>query len=171
MRFKASLLLLLIGLLSDCVFAQETRVSGKITDANTGDPVPFVNVVFKGTTIGITTDFEGRYNLATATPTDTLVASYVGYKAKRKVVKIGVSQTINFQLEEDVVSLQEVVILAGENPAWSILRNAVDNKNKHDKRNLSAYEYDTYTKIEIDIDNMTEKFREKNHEKDHTGHG
>ncbi len=161
MRFKASLLLLLIGLLSDCVFAQETRVSGKITDANTGDPVPFVNVVFKGTTIGITTDFEGRYNLATATPTDTLVASYVGYKAKRKVVKIGVSQTINFQLEEDVVSLQEVVILAGENPAWSILRNAVDNKNKHDKRNLSAYEYDTYTKIEIDIDNMTEKFREK----------
>ncbi|MEQ9591894.1 MAG: DUF5686 family protein [Cyclobacteriaceae bacterium] len=161
MRFKASLLLLLIGLLSDCVFAQQTRVSGKITDANTGDPVPFVNVVFKGTTIGITTDFEGRYNLATATPTDTLVASYVGYKAKRKVVKIGVTQTINFQLEEDVVSLQEVVILAGENPAWSILRNAVDNKNKHDKRNLSAYEYDTYTKIEIDIDNMTEKFREK----------
>ncbi len=161
MRFKASLLLLLIGLLSDCLFAQETRVSGKITDANTGDPVPFVNVVFKGTSIGITTDFEGRYNLATTTPTDTLVASYVGYKAKRKVVKIGVSQTINFQLEEDVVSLQEVVILAGENPAWSILRNAVDNKNKHDKRNLSAYEYDTYTKIEIDIDNMTDKFREK----------
>jgi hypothetical protein len=42
------------------VLAQETVIRGKITDAFSGDPIPFVNVVFKGTSIGTTTDFE-RY--------------------------------------------------------------------------------------------------------------
>jgi hypothetical protein len=57
-------------------------------------------------------------------------------------------------LEEDVTNLQEVVIKAGENPAFEVLRNVVRNKNKNDKRKLTAYEYDTYTKIEIDVDNL-----------------
>ena len=43
------------------VFAQQTIVKGKITDANSGDPIPFVNVVFKGTGIGSTTDFDGNF--------------------------------------------------------------------------------------------------------------
>lgn len=141
--------------------AQETIVQGKVTDVASGDPIPFANVVFKGTSIGSTTDFDGNFLIKTQHPTDTIMASYIGYKSRSKGIKRGVQQTINFQLEEDVTNLQEVVIKAGENPAFEVLRNVVRNKNKNDKRKLTAYEYDTYTKIEIDVDNLTEKFRER----------
>ncbi len=143
------------------LIAQETVIRGKVTDSNSGDPIPFVNVVFANTAIGVTTDFDGNYELRTSTPTDTLLVSYVGYKVRKKAVVIGKSQVINFQLEEDVTRLQEIVITPGENPAFEIVRRVVKAKNIHDKRRLTAYEYDTYTKIEIDVDNISEKLREK----------
>lgn len=143
------------------VLAQETVIRGKITDAFSGDPIPFVNVVFKGTSIGTTTDFDGNYVLRTTSPTDSLQASYIGYKPRTKAVQKGVSQIINFQLEEEVTRLRDIVIMAGENPAFEVLRNVVKNKSINDKRKLSAYEFDTYSKIEIDVDNITDKFRQK----------
>lgn len=147
--------------MNSTVFAQETMVQGKVTDAASGDPLPFVNVFFKGTTIGATTDFDGNFTLRTLNATDSLVASYVGYKPRTKAVKRGTKQIINFQLSEELIGLQEVIVYAGENPAFEILRNVVRNKNINDKRKLVAYEYDTYTKIEVDVDNISDKFREK----------
>ena len=141
--------------------AQETIVRGKVTDAASGDPIPFVNVVFKGTSIGSTTDFDGNFTIKTIHPGDSMVASYVGYRPRTKSVKKGINQVINFQLEEEMVNLQEVSIIAGENPAYAILRNVVKNKNLNDKRKLAAYEYDAYTKIEIDVDNLSDAFRKR----------
>ena len=139
----------------------ETIVQGKVTDATSGDPIPFVNVVFKGTSIGATTDFDGNFLIKTNQPADSVTASYIGYKSRTKAIKSGTKQTVNFQLAEDIVNLQEVVIRAGENPAFAILRKVVDNRKKNDKRKLTAYEYDTYTKIEIDVDNISQEMREK----------
>ncbi|MBK7653598.1 MAG: carboxypeptidase-like regulatory domain-containing protein [Flammeovirgaceae bacterium] len=150
-------LLLIVGFAQ----AQETIIQGKVIDAASGDPIPFANIVFKGTSIGTTTDFEGKYLLKTHNPTDSILASYIGYKPRTKAIVKGIKQTIDFQLEEDITSLQEVVIKAGENPAYEILRRVVRNKNNNDKRKLIAYEYDTYTKIEFDVDNISDKFREK----------
>jgi hypothetical protein len=158
-RLNAYLLLLLF--VSVAGHAQETIVSGKIIDAATGDPIPFANVLFKGTNIGATTDFDGKFHIKTSSPTDSLIASYIGYKAKVKAVNKGTAQVINFQLEEDVVRLKEIVFYSGENPAFEILRRVIKNKDEHDKRRLSAYECETYTKIEIAVDNMTDKFRQK----------
>lgn len=156
------LICFVLGLFSSATLvAQETVVQGKVTDANSGDPIPFVNVIFKGTTVGATTDFDGNYLIKISQPIDSVTASYIGYKTRTKAIKRGTTQTLNFQLAEDVVNLQEVVIRAGENPAWAILRKVVDNKKTNDKRRLSAYEYDTYTKIEIDVDNISEEMREK----------
>lgn len=142
-------------------FSQETIVRGKVTDAGSGDPLPFVNVVFKGTTTGGTTDFDGKYTIRAIKATDSVVASYIGYRSRSKAVKRGTDQVINFQLIEEKTNLQEVVVKAGENPAWPILRRVVDNRDKNDKRKLDAYEYDVYTKTEVDIDNITPQFREK----------
>jgi hypothetical protein len=160
-RFVQVFLGLALVILNSTAMAQETIVQGKVTDAASGDPLPFVNVFFKGTTIGATTDFDGNFTLHTANATDSLVASYVGYKPRTKAVKRGTRQTINFQLSEELIGLQEVIVYAGENPAFEILRNVVRNKNINDKRKLTAYEYDTYTKIEVDVDNISDKFREK----------
>lgn len=156
-----SRIVLFLVLLVSKLFAQETKISGKVTDAASGDPVPFANVYFNGTTIGTTTNFEGNYSLVSHSPSDSLLTSNVGYKTKSKPVIKGAAQVINIQLDVDIINLQEVVIMAGENPAWDILRKVVKNKNRNDKRQLTAYEYDTYTKIEIDIDNISEKFRQR----------
>lgn len=152
------LVLLLAPLMA---LAQETVIKGKVTDAGSGDPIPYVNVIFQGTSIGVTTDFEGNFELKSHTPGDTLLVSYIGYKPKKRVIKKGIAQVVNIQLEEDITKLQEVVFLAGENPAFEILRRVDRNRSRNDKRKLSAYEYDTYTKIEIDIDNISEKLRER----------
>lgn len=138
-----------------------TSITGKVIDKTTGEVVPFVNVFFKGTQTGTTTDFEGRYRLATDQPTDSLVFSYIGYKVKTVPVAKGISQQINTDLESDVFNLQEVVVYSGENPAWAIIRNAVDQKKKFNKTSLEAFEYESYTKIEIDVDNISEEMKKE----------
>lgn len=157
---RSGLLLLAVFLLPVLAGAQ-TIVKGKVTDAMSGDPIPFANIIFKGTTDGTTTDFEGNFSVKTSTSEDSLVVSYMGYATRTKKAQSGVTQIINFQLEEVATSLQEVVVMAGENPAYEILRNVVKSKSTNDKRRLTAYEYDTYTKIEVDVDNMSEKFRQR----------
>lgn len=145
------------------IYAQNTSVSGKVIDRDTGEGVPFANVFFKGTTIGTTTNFDGFYALSSDKATDTLVVSYVGYAMKEKKVVKGKKQNINFQLFAEATTIAEIEIIAGEweNPAWEILRNVMKNKKSNDKRKLNAYQYESYSKIEVDIDNISEKFKKK----------
>lgn len=158
--YRSSLLVFSLVFLSSQAHAQETIVQGKVIDANSGDAVPFVNIVFKGTSIGTTTDFDGNYLIKSSLPTDSIQASYIGYVIKSKVVSKGIRQTINFQLLEETTNLQAVVVYAGENPAWEILRNVVKNKPGNDKRKLTGYEYETYSKIEVDVDNISDELRQ-----------
>ncbi len=153
------ILVLLIMPFAHRLAAQETVVRGKVIDAETGDPIPFVNMVFVGTTIGITTDFDGYYQVKTDQPVDSISASYIGYVSRKKPIKRGVSQQINFQLKQDLVNLKEVVFVAEENPAYDIMRQVIKNKTSNDKRSLSAYEYESYNKTEFDINNLTDKLR------------
>lgn len=141
--------------------AQETVVNGRVTDAETGDPLPFVNVLFQGTYTGTTSDFEGYFSLRTHEAVDSLEVSYIGYHKRVKPVARGQNQTINFQLLTDVVSLSEVVIVAGENPAYPIIRNAVKNKPRNDKKMLEAYEFESYNKLEIDVSDIPDRIRGK----------
>src|SRR5690349_8887744 len=98
-----------VFLFSTSLVAQEIVVQGKVTDAGSGDPIPFATVLLKGTTVGVTTDFDGNFILFTTTKGDSIVVSTVGYKPRTKAVKSG-RQVINFQMEEDVKNLKELVI-------------------------------------------------------------
>jgi hypothetical protein len=133
-----------------------------VTDSETGEGMPFATVAFKGTTIGTTTDFDGFYKLTTRILHDSLTANAISYESKaRPVNKTATTQTINFQLAPSSISLNEVKIYAGENPAYAIVRKVLQNKDKHDKRSLEYYEYESYNKIEIDVDNLSEKIRKR----------
>jgi len=149
------------------VSAQQTTIRGKVIDAESGSPIPFANVVIQGTSIGSPTDFEGYYEINGEATSDTLIVSFIGYERKKKVYKKGISQTINFQLSPETTSYGEFVITAGktENPAFPIMRKVMENKFKNDKRRISAYKYESYNKIEIAVDNLTEKFRQKKYVK------
>ena len=98
------LVLLLFG--STMAFAQEKSISGTVAD-NRGLPLPGATVLVKGTTIGASTDFDGKYAIK-ANQGQTLVFSFVGYANKEIVV--GQSNTIDVTLQEDATALQEVVV-------------------------------------------------------------
>ena len=148
-------------LLTSGAIAQVTKLRGRVTDSQTGEPLPFVNVSFVGTTIGTVTDFDGNFFLETRTPGDSLSVSYLGYFPKRVAVKKGVFQELNFSLEPESFSLEAVVVKPGENPAHKILRNIIKNKNRNNTDNLDSYSYESYNKIEVDLNNVDENMKNK----------
>lgn len=141
-------------------FGQYT-LKGKVTDAETGDPIAFASVFLKGKTSGTTTDFEGNYLLTVNSIGDSLSISYLGYTSQAKVLSKTSEQTINFQLWPVAFELGTFVFEAGENPAFEVIRQAVANRDLFDKRKLEAYQTKNYTKIELDIDNLSEEFSQR----------
>ncbi len=156
-RMNRVLLFLLFFFQALSSFGQFT-IKGKVTDAETGDPIPFAAVLLKGTSIGQNTDFEGNYEIKTASLSDSIQASYLGFLTQAKPLGQALDQTINFQLRPSDFELEAFVFEAGENPAFEIIRKTVNRKKDFDKRSLDAYETKNYTKIEIDIDHLSESF-------------
>jgi len=102
--------LLLIGILfsSFTMFAQQT-VKGVVKDKTSGEPLPGVSVVVKGTTRGTETDFDGNFTLEKVKTGDTLVFRYLGY-ADNEVV-IASSFNITVQLDESSEQLDEIIVV------------------------------------------------------------
>ncbi|SFH43002.1 SusC/RagA family TonB-linked outer membrane protein [Pedobacter insulae] len=110
---KVLLLCSMLALFFGLANAQQTKqVSGKITDKATKQAIPGASVTVKGTTIIVSTDENGAYKInVPLSGTPVLQAKYLGYKMQE--VTVGTSSTINFALEDDVASLDEVVINIG----------------------------------------------------------
>lgn len=153
-----SILLFLAGFSG---FGQSYTISGKVFDSESKEPLPFVPVIIKGTTIGATTDFDGNYSITTAVAGDSLVASYVGYLRISRPLKRGENQTVNLPMLLQGVNLLEVVVKAGENPAHRIIRNVIANKKYNNKRRLDAYQYESYNKVEFDLNRIPKEMRER----------
>jgi len=112
-----------------CSYGQETKISGIISDASTGERLPFVNVIYKGTSIGTSSDVNGNFFLSVnVPPSDSVVISYMGYLAEKRFVRKGISQVINIALSPDIKNLEEVVVVAGKDPAYGILKKVIKNK-------------------------------------------
>ncbi|HET6540499.1 MAG TPA: carboxypeptidase-like regulatory domain-containing protein, partial [Chryseolinea sp.] len=107
---KKILLLLLVTILSIPVLAQETNVSGSVTDESDGTPLPGVNVVVKGTTNGTVTNSDGKYSLTVPSPSSTLVFSFIGLVTQE--VEVGGRQVIDVPMKSDITQLSEVVVTA-----------------------------------------------------------
>ena len=157
----------LLGIFFLCFFASlsvnaQVTVSGRVLDANSGDGMPFVNVFVKGTTIGITTDFEGRFQLKNLPIGDSLTAAYIGYLPKKKLITATIGQTpVIFRLKTQDLEVAEATIRPGENPAYPILREVIRLKDKNDKRALDSYEYECYNKVELDVDNISKTLEKR----------
>lgn len=89
---------------------QQNLVTGKITDATTGEPMIGVNVQVKGTTVGAITGVDGTFSLpAGVDPNSTLVFSFIGYKSAE--VALGGKYYVTLALESDITGLEEVVVV------------------------------------------------------------
>jgi len=161
MRFKS--VLGLIFVFNALQFNAQYTIKGKIFSVTNKEPLPFVAVLIKGTNYGAQTDFDGNFIIKTPKLGDSIVASYVGYRRlSRPINKSLKEQEINFPLSNtEGVSLDEVVVLGGDNPAHRIIRKCVDFKAKNNKYNLKAYEYESYNKLEFDLTRIPKDMRNK----------
>ncbi len=151
------------------VYSQKmTRVSGKVVDAITNEPLPFVNIAFVGKSIGTVTDYNGEYNIETQWASNKFQASFIGYTSQVQQVAIGKNQVINIQLKPENIELNEIIVKSKkkryrnkDNPAVELIKKVIENKDINRKEKLDYYEYDRYEKVEFDLNNITEKFRKK----------
>ena len=141
--------------------AQKTVVLGKITEVGSNNPVPYVNIIFKDTYTGTTSDLNGNYNLSSLTPTSVIEVSAVGYKKQTFKIKLKQVNKINISLAEDVISLGEISIRPGENPAIPLFRKIVDHKKENNPADLPSWRAKLYAKMEIDLKNVNESLRKK----------
>ena len=92
------------------VLAQDRTISGTVTGEDSGEALPGVNVIVKGTNQGTVTDIEGNYNLSVADGAETLSFSFIGYQTQE--VPINGQSQIDIQLGSDTKQLSEVVVTA-----------------------------------------------------------
>ena len=112
-------ILLFYLIVSSCLltftFAGTTgKLTGKVTDKSTGEPLPFVNIILVGTNLGAATDIDGNYVILNIPPGNYNVkAQYIGYQpvlVENVSVSIDLTTTLDFTLSESAVELEEVVV-------------------------------------------------------------
>ena len=140
------------------LLAQLTEVQGTVTDAQSGLPLAFANVFFPNTSVGSLTDNQGYFELITSEKVDTLAISFLGYQTQYVRIKPGEKQQIDIALQGETYSLSEVVIVP---PAYPIIRKAIQRKIQNDRKNHPYLQYEAYTKIELGLNNLSEKVRKK----------
>lgn len=141
------------------VFPQQTEVYGKVVDAETGTGFPFVKIQYMNSKIGTTTDSLGNYHIITYYATDSLLFMYPGYKLTSIKVIRDHSQEINITLETRANLHQEVVVRPPDEPfPIKLHKRIIANKAINNKEKLDAYEYEAYNKIQLDLNNIGDKF-------------
>jgi len=135
----------------------QAQITGLVTDKN-NEPLPFVSIYLQNSYIGTTSNDEGNYELNIQKEGNyTILFQSLGYKTVKKRVQISSSPIVlNIVLNEDAVSLNEVEISSKKNPAYKIIRKAIENK----KRNLlktTNFTADFYSRGIYRIKNAPEK--------------
>jgi hypothetical protein len=143
-------------------FAQVTKVKGRVTDAKTGEPIPFASVFFKNTTIGVSTDLDGYYTMETRKPTDgILCAMIIGYDQQEFPIVKGGFKEVNFALNEQITNLNAIVVKPDDHYVRSILQRIDDNKYRNDPEQRERYDCGIYSKMELDLTNADEQIKSK----------
>ena len=144
-----ALILLFTGL---AVSAQPTRITGQVFDQETNEPLPFVNITVNSSNRGTAADVDGRFTINMSEPISSLTFSFVGYERFTMPITANTPLPLNVYMKETSETLMEVEVVAGENPAHRIIRNAVKNRDKNDPENLGSFSYTSYNKLVITLE-------------------
>jgi len=141
-------------------FAQ-TKVSGVVLD-NSNQPIPYANVVFKGSNIGVVSNEDGRFYIESPNNYTELIVSFIGFPDK--VVKL--PKLVNYDFKVILTegnTLKEVKIYAGKtskknNPALDILRKIWERRRKNGLKMFKQYQFEKYEKVEFDMNTIDSAF-------------
>jgi hypothetical protein len=153
---RYQLLLLFLCALNP-VFSQQTVVKGKVTDLETGKPIPFCSIVFKKTPWGTVTDSLGNYQLSSKTKVDSIQFTSVGYYGRTFGVKPFTVNEIQVSLKPEVINLKEVTVQPDDGPERRLLREMTERKKINNPAKYPRYAYRKYTKWEYHLNNVGPK--------------
>jgi TonB-linked SusC/RagA family outer membrane protein len=132
-KIKKSLLIFSLLLCSVIGLTQQSiaqTVTGTVTSAETGEPLPGVNIIVKGTTTGAITDANGEYSLEVPSLEETLIFSFVGYQ--KQEIPIEGRTNINVSLTELTEELEEVVVIGYGTAKKSDLTGSIGSVSQED---------------------------------------
>ncbi|MCE7064229.1 DUF5686 and carboxypeptidase-like regulatory domain-containing protein [Dyadobacter sp. CY326] len=164
---KVLLIICLVQVASVTAIAQSTTIKGTITDAKTGETLPFVSILIPGTTMGTASDADGKYALTLREEYKTVKFTYVGYLSIEKPITPGIEQVINIKMAVDASMLKEVTIKGRgryrnkDNPAVQLIREVIAHKDQNKMAANNFVEYEQYEKISFALSNLSDNFKEK----------
>lgn len=155
MRLLPAYLLLFLLVLPGWTSAQ-IYVEGRVLDAKSREPLPFVNVTYNNLRSGTVGDIDGYFQIEVSGELSSLEFSYVGYAKKSIAIKGTPKKPLTVLLERNDITLMEAVVLPGENPAHRIIRNASDARKTNDPLELNSFQYTSYNKLlfTVDVDSL-----------------
>ncbi|SMP03192.1 CarboxypepD_reg-like domain-containing protein [Flavobacterium hercynium] len=139
------------------IITAQTKVSGIVLD-KTNLPIPFANVVFKGSNTGIVANEDGRFYLESPNNYTALLISSAGFSDK----EVNLEKAVNYDFKiilSEAEALNEVVIFTGKtskknNPAIDILRKIWERKRKNGLYQFNQYQMQKYEKVEFDMNTI-----------------
>ncbi len=176
-RFKLYILFLLLVVFASAS-AQEkiTSLSGVVVDADTGEPLPFVQLYFikptsegsLNTQYGTTSDLDGNFSLSNPAGYTTVNFQMVGYKTEMYTLRQGQQRkNIKIKLKPDVYNLQDIVVTPKHrkqeyrrkgNPAVELIKNVIAHKDSLTPRTREQYTASTYHRQSFALDNFAPNF-------------
>ena len=150
---RKSVLLLSAFLSAVFVFKGQT-IRGRIIDLASGKALPFVSVLVKGSHTGTLSDIDGKFEISLpAGAGGALQLSYLGYEPQVvQANEIKDSANLVVRLKPAGVVLKEITVIAGENPAHRIIRQATANRAKNNPEKMSSFSYRSYNKFFVTAD-------------------
>lgn len=152
-RMKKYLALLLISAGFSAEVSGQFLYKGRVRDSKSGEFLAFVNIVFnEDPHKGSVSDIDGKFLYRSDNKIKTITFSYIGYKTlKIDFDSAAANDNLLINLVQADLTLQEVIISAGENPAHRIIRQTIANKNRNDPENADAFSYTSYNKTVCDF--------------------
>lgn len=137
----------MICLSSSFVKAQSPySISGKVTDADTREPLAFVNLIIPGERSGVSTDIDGKFKITSDEPIEKIQLTYVGYEPLLYSVPPNKTENLTIFMKRKIIDLNEVIILPTINPAHRIIDSVLANRWQNDPEKLKSFSYTSYEK-------------------------
>ena len=159
----AILILVMLICFQVAALAQTIIVTGRVTDKETDEGIPFAGLKFKGALHGLSTDFDGYFTLELKKTSDSLVAGCIGYQSLAlQVRKTEQTQVLHFELDRAIYNKkQQVFITRSETKAQDIANKVVQFKHAHNRKKLDSYRFEAYTKIQVELEELSDRFQNR----------
>ncbi|WP_163707019.1 DUF5686 family protein [Mangrovibacterium lignilyticum] len=130
---------------------------GTVTDLQTGEPIPFVNIIIKHTTTGTMTDTIGNFSLRFPALTDTIQFTAIGYTSVEKLLPRKDMHSIEIAMAPETFDISEVMVAPDEGPMRELFQHIMNRKKANNPDQYNKYSYKKYSQWEYQINNIGDK--------------